>query len=73
MELFAKNNNDMFKQAVLAIREHGVESAPGNAEVNTDGTRFLDGVTITVSDIRDRWLSVEGRNSSAIAAIGETF
>lgn len=73
MEIKAINNNDMLKQAVLAIREHGIESDPGNAEINTDGTRFLDGVTITVSDIRDRWLSVEGRNSSAIAAIGETF
>lgn len=73
MEIFALNNNDMLKKAVLAIREHGVESDPGNAEINTDGTRFLDGVTITVSDIRDRWLSVEGRNSSALAAIGETF
>lgn len=73
MEIFALNNNDMLKKAVLAIREHGIESDPGNAEINTDGTRFLDGVTITVSDIRDRWLSVEGRNSSALAAIGETF
>lgn len=73
MEIKAINNNDMLKQAVLAIREHGIESDPGNAEINTDGTRFLDGVTITVSDIRDRWLSVEGRNSSAISAIGETF
>lgn len=73
MEIFAQNNNDMFKQAVLAIREHGIESDPGNAEVNTDGTRFIDGVTITVQDPRDRWLSVQGRNSSAIAAIGETF
>ncbi|YP_009966933.1 thymidylate synthase [Salmonella phage Se-J] len=73
MEIKAINNNDMLKQAVLAIREYGIESDPGNAEINTDGTRFLDGVTITVSNIRDRWLSVEGRNSSAIAAIGETF
>lgn len=73
MEIFAGNNNDMLKQAVLAIREHGIESDPGNAEVNTDGTRFIDGVTITVRNPRDRWLSVEGRNSSAIAAIGETF
>lgn len=73
MEIKAINNNDMLKQAVLAIREYGIESDPGNSEINTDGTRFLDGVTITVSDIRDRWLSVEGRNSSAIAAIGETF
>lgn len=73
MEIFALNNNDMLKKAVLAIREHGIESDPGNAEINTDGTRFLDDVTITVSDIRDRWLSVEGRNSSALAAIGETF
>ncbi|ENL1756289.1 hypothetical protein AB4U81_003636 [Salmonella enterica] len=73
MEIFALNNNDMLKKAVLAIREHGIESDPGNAEINTDGTRFIDGVTITVSDPRDRWLSVEGRNSSAIAAIGETF
>ncbi|QVW27122.1 hypothetical protein [Escherichia phage YX22] len=73
MEIKAINNNDMLKQAVLAIREFGIESDPGNAEINTDSTRFLDGVTITVSDIRDRWLSVEGRNSSAIAAIGETF
>ena len=73
MEIKAINNNDMLKQAVLAIREHGIESDPGNAEINTDGTRFLDGVTITVQNPRDRWLSVEGRNSSAIAAIGETF
>lgn len=73
MEIKAINNNDMLKQAVLAIREHGIESDPGNAEINTDGTRFIDGVTITVSNPHDRWLSVEGRNSSAIAAIGETF
>lgn len=73
MELFVSNNNDMLKQAVLAIREHGIESDPGNSQINTDGTRFIDGVTITVRDPRDRWLSVEGRNSSAIAAIGETF
>lgn len=73
MEIFAQNNNDMLKQAVLAIREHGIESNPGNSEINTDGTRFIDGVTITVQDPRDRWLSVEGRNSSALAAIGETF
>ncbi len=73
MEIFALNNNDMLKKAVLAIREHGIESDPGNAEINTDGTRFIDGVTITVADPRDRWLSVEGRNSSALAAIGETF
>ena len=62
MKIKAINNNDMLKQAVLAIREFGIESDPGNAEINTDSTRFLDGVTITVSDIRDRWLSVEGRN-----------
>ncbi|WPJ72148.1 deoxyuridylate hydroxymethyltransferase [Salmonella phage CRW-SP2] len=73
MEIFASNNNDMLKQAVLAIREHGIESSPGNSEINTDGTRFIDGVTITVRNPRDRWLSVEGRNSSALAAIGETF
>lgn len=73
MELFVSNNNDMLKQAVLAIREHGIESDPGNSEINTDGTRFIDGVTITVRNPRDRWLSVEGRNSSAISAIGETF
>lgn len=73
MEIFALNNNDMLKKAVLAIREHGYESNPGNSEINTDGTRFIDGVTITVRDPRDRWLSVEGRNSSAISAIGETF
>lgn len=73
MEILAINNNDMFKQAVLAIREHGIESEPGNDQVNTAGTRFIDGVTIRVADPRDRWLSVEGRNSSAIAAIGETF
>lgn len=73
MELFVSNNNDMLKQAVLAIREHGIESDPGNSQINTDGTRFIDGVTITVRNPHDRWLSVEGRNSSAIAAIGETF
>lgn len=74
MEIFALNNNEMFKKAVLAIREHGIESDPGNAEINTDGTRFIDEpVTINVADPRDRWLSVEGRNSSALAAIAETF
>lgn len=73
MEIFALNNNDLLKQAVLAIREHGEESESGNSEINVDGTRFIDGFLATVTDPCDRWLSVEGRNSSALAAIGETF
>lgn len=74
MEIFAQNNNDLFKQAVLAIRQNGAESDSANSEVNQDGTRFINGVFVgNVTYPRDRWLCIHGRNSSAIAAIGETF
>jgi len=74
MEISAVNNNDLFKKAVLAIRETGEESASGNSQVNQDGTRFIDGVFVaTVANPRDRWLSVQGRKSSAVAAICETL
>lgn len=74
MEIFAQNNNDLFKQAVLAIRQSGHESDSANSEVNQDGTRYINGVFVAnVTYPRDRWLSITGRNSSAISAIGETF
>lgn len=74
MEIFVQNNNHLFTKAVWAIRTLGEESASGNSQVNQDGTRFIDGLfTATVANPCDRWLSVKGRNSSALAAIGETF
>lgn len=73
MQIFAQNNNDLFKQAVLAIRHCGEESKPGNSQINTDGTRYLDMFSAQVTNPCDRWLNIEGRNASPIAAIGETF
>lgn len=73
MHIIAHNNNDLFKKATLAIREHGEESSSGNDQVNTDGTRFIEGFVATVTDPTDRWLNIKGRNCSPIAAIGETF
>lgn len=74
MEIKVQNNNHLFTKAVWAIRTQGEDSASGNSQVNNDATRFIDEVfSATVSNPRDRWLSVPGRNSSALAAIGETF
>ncbi|AIX13049.1 thymidylate synthase [Erwinia phage phiEa2809] len=74
MEIKVQNNNHLFTKAVWAIRTQGEDSASGNSQVNNDATRFIDEVfSATVANPRDRWLSVPGRNSSALAAIGETF
>ncbi|BCG50104.1 hypothetical protein [Ralstonia phage RP13] len=71
--LHVRNNNELAVRAAQYLNLNGQKDRPANPVVNSDPTISVRRITMEVSNPRDRWLSVHGRNNSTIAAIGEVL
>lgn len=68
--IVAENNSDLLVKSIKLLDEHGEEHISGNT-VNSSPTICCRRVTALVTNPRDRFLDIEGRNDNIYGIIGE--